>query len=88
MMKNASLLALAVAIGSSSCSSELTVRSIKQPLAEGRQPAAFRLAEGVSQLTLGNVGLALKAFCSWMSCRNSRSKHSMHCGNRSKPGRC
>jgi hypothetical protein len=62
MMRNASLLALAVAIGSSSCSSELTVRSIKQPLAEGRQPANFRLAEGASQLALGNVGLAIEAY--------------------------
>ena len=62
MMKNASLLTLVAAIGSSSCSSELAVRSIKQPLAEGRQPANFRLAEGASQLALGNVGLALEAY--------------------------
>jgi hypothetical protein len=62
MMKNASLLALVAAIGASSCSSELAVRSIKQPLAEGRQPTNFRLAEGASQLVLGNVGLALEAY--------------------------
>lgn len=62
MIKNASLLALAVAIGSSSCSNELAVRSIKRPIAEGRQPVNFRLAEGVTQLALGNVGLALEAY--------------------------
>jgi tetratricopeptide (TPR) repeat protein len=61
-MKNAALLALVAAVGSSSCSSELAIRSIKQPLAEGRQPVNFRLAEGTSQLALGNVGLALEAY--------------------------
>jgi len=56
-------LCLAAAIGTASCnSSAIEVRSIKQPLAEGSQPANFRVAEGASQLALGNVGLALEAF--------------------------
>jgi Flp pilus assembly protein TadD len=55
------LLATAVAI--SSCGgSAIEVRSIKQTLAEGRQPANTRLAEGNAQLALGNVGLALEAY--------------------------
>ena len=42
--------------------SELKVRPIKQPLAEGRQPANVRVAEGNAQLALGNVGLAIEAY--------------------------
>ena len=63
-MTSASLRCSALAaIGAASCSSgELEVRSIKQPLAEGRQPANFRVAEGNAQLALGNVGLALEAY--------------------------
>ena len=41
---------------------DVEVRSIKQPLADGRQPANFRVAEGNSQLALGNVGLAVEAY--------------------------
>ena len=62
-MKNA---ALSLAVGSiavASCSgSAVEVRSIKQALAEGRQPADSRVAEGNAQLALGNVGLAIEAF--------------------------
>jgi hypothetical protein len=57
-----SLLCLA-AVGLASCTAgDVEVRSIKQPLAEGRQPANFRVAEGNSQLALGNVGLAVEAY--------------------------
>ncbi|HXG81915.1 MAG TPA: tetratricopeptide repeat protein, partial [Sphingomicrobium sp.] len=57
------LLVLAVAVATSSCGgSELSVRSIKTPLAEGRQPVDFRVAEGNAQLALGNVGLAIEAY--------------------------
>lgn len=63
MMKKTSILALMAAVGASSCSSgELAIRSIKAPLAEGRQPADYRVAEGHGQLALGNVGLALEAY--------------------------
>ena len=59
----APLLACAAAVGLVSCSSAgVEVRSLKQPLAEGRQPANFRVAEGNAQLALGNVGLALEAY--------------------------
>jgi Flp pilus assembly protein TadD len=46
-----------------SCGTQMVeVRSIKQPLAQGRQPANFRLAEGNAQLLLGNVGLAVESY--------------------------
>jgi tetratricopeptide (TPR) repeat protein len=64
MMKQASTLiwsAAAVAVAACSASS-IEVRSIKQPLAEGSQPANFRVAEGNAQLALGNVGLAVEAY--------------------------
>jgi hypothetical protein len=54
---------LVTAIAISSCGgSAIEVRSIKQPLAEGRQSANARLAEGNVQLALGNVGLAIEAY--------------------------
>jgi hypothetical protein len=54
---------LATAIAISACSgSAIEVRSIKQSLAEGRQPANARVAEGNAQLALGNVGLAIEAY--------------------------
>jgi len=57
-----SLLCLA-AVGAASCSTGgVEVRSIKQPLAQGRQPADFRVAEGNAQLALGNVGLAVESY--------------------------
>ena len=63
MMKHRNFLCLAAAIGAASCSSgDVTVRAIKSPLAEGRQPADFRIAEGNSQLALGNVALALESY--------------------------
>ncbi len=64
MMKNhLAFLSMAAAIGVASCGAEgVELRSIKQPLADGRQPANFRVAEGNSQLALGNVGLALEAY--------------------------
>ena len=55
--------ALAIAIATASCGgSELSVRPIKTPLAAGRQPVDFRVAEGNAQLALGNVGLAIEAY--------------------------
>jgi hypothetical protein len=57
------ILALAVAALTTSCGgSELSVRPIKTPLAQGQQPVDFRVAEGNSQLALGNVGLAIEAY--------------------------
>lgn len=63
-MKRIATLSLATtAIAIASCSgSAVEVRSIKQPLVEGRQPADVRVAEGNAQLTLGNVGLAIEAY--------------------------
>ena len=63
MNPKTSLSILIAAIGAVSCSSGgIEVRSIKTPLAEGRQPADIRVAEGNSQLALGNVGLAIEAY--------------------------
>lgn len=59
----AALPLLSVAMAISSCGgSAIEVRSIKQGLAEGRQPADARVAEGNGQLALGNVGLAIEAY--------------------------
>jgi hypothetical protein len=58
-----SLFCAVTAIAAASCtSSAIDVRSIKQPLASGEQPANFRVAEGNAQLALGNVGLAIEAY--------------------------
>jgi len=63
MKRIPSLLLTAAAIAVSSCgTSPIEVRSIKQPLAEGQQPANFRVAEGNAQLALGNVALAIEAY--------------------------
>jgi tetratricopeptide (TPR) repeat protein len=63
MKPTATLSLLASAIAITSCSdSAIEVRSIKQNLAEGRQPANSRVAEGNGQLALGNVGLAIEAY--------------------------
>lgn len=57
------ILLACVALGAASCGvGGVEVRSISRPIAEGRKPADFRLAEGVAQLALGNVGLALEAY--------------------------
>jgi tetratricopeptide (TPR) repeat protein len=57
-----SILGLA-AVVLTSCGTEMVeVRSIKQPLTQGRQPANFRVAEGNAQLVLGNVGLAVESY--------------------------
>lgn len=60
-MKRPILLALGAML-LTSCSSGLEVRPIASPLAQGRQPADFRLAEAAGQLALGNVGLALESY--------------------------
>jgi tetratricopeptide (TPR) repeat protein len=64
MMKHAtSILCLAASFGAVSCtSSDLQLRPIKSALADGRQPADFRVAEGNGQLALGNVALALESY--------------------------
>ncbi len=63
MMKNKFAFLAFVAIGAASCTTgDVEVRPIKQPLAPGQQPANFRVAEGNSQLALGNVGLAVEAY--------------------------
>jgi tetratricopeptide (TPR) repeat protein len=63
-MKASPLLCIAAATTVlTSCGAEMVeVRSIKQPLAQGQQPANFRVAEGTAQLALGNVGLAIEAY--------------------------
>jgi len=62
-MKHGSHLAcVAAAMVLASCTGGVEVRSIKQPLAEGKQPVNVRLAEGNAQLALGNVGLASEAY--------------------------
>jgi len=62
MKRSTSLLCLGAAVLASCSTGAVEVRSIKQPLAEGSQPASFRLGEGNAQLALGNVGLALEAY--------------------------
>lgn len=63
MKHTATLSLLVTAVAISACSgSAIEVRSIKQTLAEGRQPANSRVAEGNGQLALGNVGLAIEAY--------------------------
>jgi len=57
------ILGVAVAVGTVSCSAgDVSVRPIKSSLAAGQQPVRFRVAEGHSQLALGNVALALEAY--------------------------
>jgi len=63
MKRISSLFCAAAAIAAVSCSANMVeVRSIKRPLAEGAQPANFRVAEGNAQLALGNVGLAVESY--------------------------
>ena len=62
MTKRVASLALVAILASACNGGELNVRSISSPLAAGRQPANFRLAEGNAQFALGNIGLALESF--------------------------
>jgi len=62
MMKQTSLLCLAALAAASCGTNSIEVRSIKQPLAQGTQSANFRVAEGNSQLAMGNVGLAIESY--------------------------
>ena len=62
MKANHLFFGLAAAIGTMSCTTDVEVRAIKSALADGQQPVSFRVAEGNSQLALGNVGLALEAY--------------------------
>lgn len=63
MKTNQLMLSIAAAVCTISCSSTgIDVRAIKSPLAQGQQPVDFRIAEGNSQLALGNVALALEAY--------------------------
>ncbi len=62
-MKPTVSLSLLIALGAASCSSgDVEVRSISSSLSQGRQPADVRVAEGNSQLAIGNVGLAIEAY--------------------------
>src|SRR4249919_3104719 len=63
MKRFSSVFCAGAAIAAVSCStSSVEVRSIKQPLAEGNQPANFRVAEGNAQFALGNIGLAIESY--------------------------
>ena len=63
MKANHLMLGVAAAVCTVSCSGPgVDVRAIKSPLAQGQQPVDFRIAEGNSQLALGNVALALEAY--------------------------
>jgi hypothetical protein len=63
MKTNQLFLSAAIAVATVSCSGPgVDVRAIKSPLALGQQPVDFRIAEGNSQLALGNVALALEAY--------------------------
>ncbi len=63
MKTNQLFLSAAIAVATVSCSGPgVDVRAIKSPLAQGQQPVDFRIAEGNSQLALGNVALALEAY--------------------------
>lgn len=46
-----------------SCSGQpVDIRTVQGPLAPGAQPVSVRVAEGYSQMSLGNVGLALESY--------------------------
>jgi len=63
MKANHLMFGIAAAACTMSCSAPgVDVRAIKSPLAQGQQPVDFRIAEGNSQLALGNVALALEAY--------------------------
>lgn len=62
MTKRVASFALVALLASACSGGELNVRSIASPLATGRQPANFRLAEGNAQFALGNIGLALESY--------------------------
>jgi hypothetical protein len=63
MKANHLMFGIAAAACTMSCSAPgVDVRAIKSPLAQGQQPVNFRIAEGNSQLALGNVALALEAY--------------------------
>jgi hypothetical protein len=63
MKQTSSFIALGLALATSSCATgELNIRPTKTTLAQGRQPADLRVAEGNAQLALGNVGLAIEAY--------------------------
>ena len=53
------LLAIAACGGESG---KLEIRAMKTPLAQGKKPVNFRVAEANSQLALGNAALALEAY--------------------------
>ena len=62
-MKTKQLFIGIAAAATMSCSpSNIEIRAIKSPLAQGQQPVDFRLAEGNAQVALGNIGLALEAY--------------------------
>lgn len=64
MRGGATFLVGAVLLANSACGNDgkLEVRAMPTPLAAGRQPVPFRIAEAYGQLALGNVALALESF--------------------------
>lgn len=62
-MRGGGITITAAAILAAACTSgDVEVRPLKSALSPIRQPADFRVAEGHSQLALGNVGLAVEAY--------------------------
>jgi len=60
---SAAVIALgSLAMVSCTAGQQVEVRQIKGPLKTGLQPADVRIAEGHSQMALGNVGLAIEAY--------------------------
>lgn len=54
---------IALAVALMSCSGQpVDVRAVQGPLKQGYQPVSVRVAEGHSQMSLGNVGLALESY--------------------------
>lgn len=64
MRGGATIIVSVALLANSACGSEgkLQVRAMPTPLAQGKQPVPFRIAEALGQLALGNVALALESF--------------------------
>lgn len=62
-MRGRGITIAAAAVLAAACTTgDVEVRPLKSTLSPIRQPADFRVAEGHSQLALGNVGLAVEAY--------------------------
>lgn len=64
MRRGATIVVSAALLANGACGNggKLEVRAISTPLAAGKQPVPFRIAEAHGQLALGNVALALESF--------------------------